>query len=301
MRRYTKRESYESCWNKEMITSIRILPSDKGTFRKESEFRYFIENTMITRDGDYYFPNLMMNCPINTFVLFQYDGMIRAIGVLIDLGKIPVVDERGVEYAGCYKFDTDTLTYLDTPINKDMLKSVYPDFNSFSQSKQIIPMEYLDDILYLLKTTNSVSMGDETTIIAEIDNSTIDGAEKSALVKIRVNQGVFRDRLLKKYSKCCLCGVHNEAFLIASHIKAWVESSSKEKLDVENGLLLCPNHDKLFDGGWISFDDNGHILISNAMETSDKIFMNVRDDMEIFLSEKNRQYMKYHRENVFKK
>ena len=89
--------------------------------------------------------------------------------------------------------------------------------------------------------------------------------------------------------------------MIASHIKPWIESSSKEKLDVENGLLLCPNHDKLFDGGWISFDDNGHIMISNAMEISDKIFMNVRDDMEIFLSEKNRQYMKYHRENIFRK
>lgn len=284
-----------------MITSIRILPSDKGTFCKESEFRYFIENTMITRGGDYYFPNLKMNCPRNTFVLFQYDGMIRAIGVLIDSEKTPVVDERGEEYAGYYKFDTDTLTYLDTPIDKELLKSAYPNFNSFSQSKQIIPLEYLDNIFDLLQTTNSVSMDDNTIIIAEIDNLTIDGAEKSALVKIRVNQGVFRDRLLKRYSKCCLCGVHNEAFLIASHIKPWIASSPKEKLDIENGLLLCPNHDKLFDGGWISFDDNGHILISNVMEASDKTFMNVRDDMEIFLSEKNRQYMKYHRENVFKK
>ena len=181
-----------------------------------------------------------MNCPINTFVLFQYDGMIWAIGVLIDLGKTPVVDECGVEYAGYYKFDTDTLTYLDTPINKDMLKFVYPDFNSFSQSKQIIPIEYLDDILYLLQTTNSVSMDDETTIIAEIDNSTIDGAEKSALVKIRVNQGVFRDRLLKRYSKCCLCGVHNEAFLIASHIKPWGGEFVKRKIRCRKWFVALP-------------------------------------------------------------
>lgn len=287
--------------NKEMITSIRILPSDKVTFRQESEFRYFIENTMITRGGDYYFPNLMMNCPINTFVLFQYDGMIRAIGVLIDLGKTPVVDERGVEYAGYYKFDTDTLIYLNTPIDKDMLKSAYPDFNSFSQSKQIIPMEYLDNIFDLLQTTNSVSMDDDTIIIAEIDSAAINGVEKSALVKIRVNQGVFRDRLLKRYSKCCLCGVHDEAFLIASHIKPWVESSAKEKLDVENGLLLCPNHDKLFDGGWISFDDDGCIMISNEMDSTDKIFMNVTEDIKLVFSERNMQYLKYHRENVFRK
>ena len=110
--------------NKELVTSIRILPSDKGTFSKESEFKYFIENTMLKRGGDYYFPNLMMNCPRNTFVLFQYDGMIRAIGILIDLGKTTVVDERGVPYAGYYKFGTDTLVYLDNPLDKDMLNQL---------------------------------------------------------------------------------------------------------------------------------------------------------------------------------
>ena len=46
--------------NKDIVTSIRILPSDKTTFSREEDFRFFIENTMITRGGDYYFPNLMI-------------------------------------------------------------------------------------------------------------------------------------------------------------------------------------------------------------------------------------------------
>ncbi len=287
--------------NKDSITSIRILPSDKSTFSKESEFKFFLENTMITRGGEYYFPNSMMNCPKNTLVLFQYDGMIRAIGVLIDLGKTPVVDEHGVEYAGYYKFDTDTLEYLDTPIDRHMLKTAYPDFNSFNQSKQTISLEYLDNILELLQNTNFVSLQDDSSIISEIENSRLEGVEKETLVKVRINQGLFRDTLLKKYSKCCLCGVCDSAFLIASHIKPWAASNSKEKLDIENGLLLCPNHDKLFDGGWISFSDDGNIIISAALEQNDKVFMNVREDMRIVLSEKNKEYLKYHRENIYKR
>lgn len=287
--------------NKELVTSIRILPNDKGTFSKESEFKYFIENTMIKRGGDYYFPNLMMNCPRNTFVLFQYDGMIRAIGLLSDLEKALVVDERGVSYAGYYKFDTDTLVYLDSPLDKDMLKLVYPEFNSFSQSKQVIPLKYLDDILDLLESTNSVSIDDDNHIISEIDSTVIDGEEKAALIKIRVNQGVFRDRLLKRYSKCCLCGIKGKSFLVASHIKPWAVSESKEKLDVDNGLLLCPNHDRLFDGGWISFDNNGNILISDELNVNNRIFMNVREDMKISLTDKNKQYLDYHRENILRK
>lgn len=286
--------------NKQNITSIRILPNDKGTFSKESEFRYFIENTMVIRGGKYYFPNLMMNCPINTFVLFQYDGMIRAIGILIDLCKIPVIDEHRMEYAGYYKFDTDTLEYLDRPINREMLKTVYPNFNSFNQSKQIIPLEYLDDILELLENINSISWNNESNIIPKIENTHIEGADRTALIKIRVNQGIFRNKLLVKYSKCCLCGVSESSFLVASHIKPWEKSEAKEKLDVNNGLLLCPNHDKLFDGGWISFDNDGKILISGEMKTNDKIFMNIREDMKIVLTKKNKSYMKYHREHIFR-
>lgn len=286
--------------NKQNITSIRILPNDKGTFSKESEFRYFIENTMVIRGGKYYFPNLMMNCPINTLVLFQYDGMIRAIGILIDLCKIPMIDEYGMEYAGYYKFDTDTLEYLDMPVNREMLKTVYPNFDSFNQSKQIIPLEYLDDILELLENINSISWNNESNIIPEIENSHIEGADRATLIKIRVNQRIFRNKLLVKYSKCCLCGVSEPSFLVASHIKPWEKSEAKEKLDVNNGLLLCPNHDKLFDGGWISFDNDGKILISGKIKTNDKIFMNIREDMKLVLTEKNKLYMKYHREQIFR-
>ena len=286
--------------NKDIITSIRILPSDKITFSKESDFRFFVENTMIARGGDYYFPNLMMKCPRNTLVLFQYDGMVRAIGVLIDFGKMSVVDERGVEYAGYYRFDTDTLMYLQKPLDKNMLKTAYPSFNSFSQSKQIIPLEYLDEILDLLQNTNALSLSDDFKFISEIENTNVVGLEKEVLVKVRVNQGVFRDKLLKKYSKCCLCGVSDAAFLTASHIKPWAESDSTEKLDMENGLLLCPNHDKLFDGGWISFDENGAIIISDTLQQNEKIFLNIRENMKIALSEKNRHYLKFLRENIFK-
>lgn len=135
----------------------------------------------------------------------------------------------------------------------------------------------------------------------DVESTDIIGAEKATLVKVRLNQGIFKDKMLKKYSKCCLCGVSDVPFLIASHIKPWAESDSKEKLDVENGFLLCPNHDKLFDGGWILFNDDGTVIISDVLKQNERIFMNIREDMNILLSEKNKQYLKCHRENVLKK
>ncbi|MDE6760599.1 MAG: HNH endonuclease [Lachnospiraceae bacterium] len=133
----------------------------------------------------------------------------------------------------------------------------------------------------------------------EIISIKVNGTSKKAIVNARVNQGIFRDLLLKRYDKCCLCNVENQALLIASHIKPWAESEPKEKLDVNNGFLMCPNHDRLFDNGYITFNDDGKIIISDRLTENDRLLLNVNNRMHIDLTENNKKYLKFHRENVF--
>ena len=136
-------------------------------------------------------------------------------------------------------------------------------------------------------------------IETEIADLNLKGEMRMALVQVRVNQGVFRERLLQKYDRCCLCCVQNTNLLVASHIKPWSESTSEEKLDIDNGFLMCPNHDRLFDKGLISFTDEGQIMISDELEAVDRICMNVKDSMKITLSARNKKFLKYHRDNIF--
>lgn len=137
-------------------------------------------------------------------------------------------------------------------------------------------------------------------ISAEIECMDLDGKDKEAITRIRVNQGIFRDRLLNRYHKCCLCGVSTPILLIASHIKPWSVSEASEKLDVNNGFLMCPNHDRLFDMGFISFDDEGKIIIAPELTAQNQVFMNVNDKMHIDIVEKNKKYLKYHRTHIFR-
>lgn len=288
------------------IESIRILPSDKTTFNTEDDFQKFITDTMIVRGGLYYFPNLMMKCPNNTLVLFQYDGMIRAVGLLIASQKTSVIDESGVKYSGFYQFDVNTLFYLEKPINKHELKLVYPLFSTFNQSKQKISLDYLNDILSLLQSkmrisTNADSSALAKSLTAEIESLNLIGDDQNAIVKVRINQNIFRKNLLTRYSKCCLCGMNNYELLIASHIKPWSKSTGQEKLDIDNGFLFCPNHDKLFDSGLITFDIDGHIIISNELNDKNRHLLNLKSDMQIMLTEKNKKYLAYHRAEVFRK
>ena len=136
--------------------------------------------------------------------------------------------------------------------------------------------------------------------IETIDESLV-GKERELLVKTRLNQSVFRNLLLNQYGKCLLCGVSDHRLLKASHIKPWSKSEPKEKIDIYNGLLLCPNHDLLFDQGFISFDDTGKVICSKELKEVDRVFMNIQPEMKIQLDPKSQKYMEYHRKNIFLK
>lgn len=130
----------------------------------------------------------------------------------------------------------------------------------------------------------------------------IETTEKETIVKSRIGQDKLRKELLKHKQCCELCGLELEDVLVASHIKPWSESTNDEKLDLENVLLLCPMHDKLFDKGYISFDNNGKIIISNELSEETQALLNIHDESYIGLvSEKKSEFLKYHRQNIFKK
>ena len=87
--------------------------------------------------------------------------------------------------------------------------------------------------------------------------------------------------------------------LIASHIKPYIECDDKEAFDVNNGLLLSKNLDSLFDLGFISFDNEGTILLSDRLEPKVKDAIKHYQLDEIIYNDIRKNYMEYHRENVF--
>jgi putative restriction endonuclease len=93
-------------------------------------------------------------------------------------------------------------------------------------------------------------------------NSTISETNRLAIVRARNGQGLFKERVSKIESRCRITGVDNPVHLIASHCKPWRDSTNEERLNGENGLLLTPSIDHLFDRGFIGFEDNGKLIIS---------------------------------------
>lgn len=132
------------------------------------------------------------------------------------------------------------------------------------------------------------------------EDETIDATEKERIVKSRIGQSKFKQKLLTQTKQCALCGVNDERFLIASHIKPWSQSTNEERLDVNNGLLLCPNHDSLFDKGYLSFDSDGTLLVSDELNESTRIFMNINFPNKIQINSNKIEYINWHLHYRFK-
>lgn len=91
--------------------------------------------------------------------------------------------------------------------------------------------------------------------------------ERSGLITSRVGQGAYRKRIIHRWEyKCAVTAFDKLEVLIASHIVPWSESTDIERLDVNNGLLLSPTYDALFDRHLISFENDGKIILDNRIE-----------------------------------
>ena len=122
--------------------------------------------------------------------------------------------------------------------------------------------------------------------------------ERKELVTLRVGQGFYRQELIKKFdNKCAVTGINLEEILIASHIIPWRHSNDEERLDVENGILLSPLYDALFDKNLISFQDNGDIIISKQIQDTELISL-IDINANIKIAEGMKKYLINHRSQL---
>lgn len=139
--------------------------------------------------------------------------------------------------------------------------------------------------------------------IVEIEKNTqMSVTEKETVLLSRIGQGKFRNQLITYWNGCSISHFGKADILIASHIKPWRSSDNFERTDLFNGLLLLPNYDKLFDKGYISFDEKGKILYSKLITKNDKKTLGMNDDFKLFKIENNhKDYLLYHYNNCFMK
>lgn len=141
-----------------------------------------------------------------------------------------------------------------------------------------------------------------TSLVSDIEQiveqEDVPETEKLTLILSRIGQDQFRSKLMRYWKGCSVTKCDLTGILIASHIKPWRHCDNVERLDVFNGLLLLPNLDRLFDQGYISFSEDGRIMLSDLLRGREHE-LGANENMIVNLEAKHETYMKFHRKNIF--
>lgn len=124
---------------------------------------------------------------------------------------------------------------------------------------------------------------------------------KETLIKSRRGQGKYRKSLLLLETACRVTKVNRVEHLIASHTKPWRNCSNEERLDPENGFMLTPTVDHLFDRGFISFENSGELLVSPAASKKALEEMGIPVKKRINVgdfTDGQKSYLEWHRDSI---
>jgi putative restriction endonuclease len=151
----------------------------------------------------------------------------------------------------------------------------------------------------------------EHQIVAAAD---LDDTTRTAVLQARRGQGKFRQNVEQLEPACRLTGVRNAALLIASHIKPWrLCTTAYERLDGLNGLLLTPDADHLFDRGYVTFQNDGDVMVSPRVDGQDLVRLGLGSNAPPTsdlsegppswnvgaFSESRWKYLEFHRQEIF--
>jgi putative restriction endonuclease len=132
--------------------------------------------------------------------------------------------------------------------------------------------------------------------------------EMQRITRVRLVQSFFRDAVLSSYNySCSVCKINLYKMLNASHIIPWSVDKLR-RADPSNGLSLCVFHDRAFDRGLITIDENYKIVLSKEAKSIidvpvfHKVGLLDIEGSTLSFPEKfypDKTALAYHRENIF--
>ncbi|MCH3917204.1 MAG: HNH endonuclease [Spirochaetia bacterium] len=184
--------------------------------------------------------------------------------------------------------------------DRELPEKYLPDPEKLFQDCQTI---LLDDFPQSCNSIHDFPLTD-----AELQNNsfTTYQDDKTGLIKIRERQQVFRQILLTNYHwECCLSGITNPDFLVASHIVPWAADKA-HRVDPQNGLLLNTMLDRAFDKGYFSLHPSTYevMVASGIRDEKLRNYLNCYNGREIMLPQNNfrkpkKEFLEFHNENIF--
>lgn len=135
-------------------------------------------------------------------------------------------------------------------------------------------------------------------------NESVKTSEVIRQIKVRVGQERFAANVKDNYKhRCCFpeCNISDDDFLVASHIARWADNE-KKRGEIANGLCLCLIHDKAFEKGYFTLDDDFKVCVPETVNITNSIIYKkyisqyIGKSIEIGYKKPDREALKEHRD-----
>ena len=171
------------------------------------------------------------------------------------------------------------------------------DYDDFTDDEDLIDIYLWSPSKIGKKTSSKINKKGVVSKRREVYYKKPTITEQKGFIKNRVGQSYFRQQNIRKWNgECPVTGCNILTILKSSHIVPWSESNNDERLDVNNGILLSPNIDSLFDKHLISFSDEGKILISSKINDDNRIRLGINENIKIPINNEMIKYLRKHQE-----
>lgn len=200
-------------------------------------------------------------------------------------------------------------------LRKEYRKEIYEIIEEYKQDTPLLSI-----VVCAYYTTSIIRHGDPVIEYKNKDASIVRYPRIEQVIRILPRRGVpcdrnetkalqvfYKDTLFHEHNHACpLCNIDIPHMLIASHIKPFRDCAHiYEAIDHNNGLLLCRNHDYLFDQGYISFADDGKLLISKKLaEHKNQAAYCISSTFYLpnyLLTKERKLFLAYHRDSIYRK
>jgi hypothetical protein len=284
----------------------------------------FLWSPKTTQVGKSHFYDNMTRLQPGDIVFSYADTQIRAIGMVLSQHETAPkpFSQKGANWSDEGWHVPVLFHALDVPLKpKDYIEIIrptlpekYSPINAEGNGNQgaylsEVPISMVEVLLGLLNPQFDIALSllggnlrefDDAANIAEskIEMRTdIPVTQIKQLVKARRGQGIFKTNVKLVEKACRVTGLELHQHLIASHIKPWADSTDQEKLDGYNGLLLSPHIDHLFDRGYLSFENNGQLIVSQKLQYRVLSTWHIDPDKNVgAFSTEQAEYLEYHRD-----
>lgn len=289
---------------------------------------YLLAYNYLTKNDDHY--DLVAN--ITLFARSLSNGLCEALALLesicvdLELQKFFVMNKnRSFELADFLKVLKNQDIWLDIILES---KLFVQDNHQYSINPHLKPYVFslfneINQHGYLISSLTFAFFIKETICFDEIelrnvDSNIIQYDNYKKIMKILPKRGIpenrsisenlqsfYKDILVQEFKhRCPLCDIDIPNMLIASHIKPFRDCGHTiESTDNNNGILLCKNHDFLFDQGYISFDTEGKIMICKQINPRKYTSFNINSNLQLekaLLTKRRLQFLEYHRSTYYK-